>query len=62
MASANTYELLIQTDASRPAKTEGACWIVRVILSGTEIVQGETAAAVSVKVAVPAAISADPGV
>jgi hypothetical protein len=51
-----------QIVASFPALAVGVFWIVRILLSEVEAVQGETAEAVKVNVTVPALISAAPGV
>ena len=45
-----------------PAKTMGDFWIIRILLSEAETVQGEIAEAVIVKVTVPFEISDAPGV
>jgi hypothetical protein len=51
-----------QIVASEPALAVGVFWIIRILPSETDVVQGETAKAVKVNVTVPAVISAAPGV
>ena len=48
--------------ASAPAFALGAFWMMRILLSIAETVQGEIAEAIKVKVTVPAIISSVPGV
>jgi len=51
-----------QIEASLPALAVGAFWMVRIIASVAETVQGEVAEAVNVRVTEPDVISATPGV
>ena len=51
-----------QIEASFPALAVGVFWIVRILASVAEMVQGEVAEAFNVRVTVPAVISSIPGV
>jgi hypothetical protein len=59
---AKVWVLPSQIEASFPALAVGVFWMVRIIASVAEIVQGEVAEAVKVKVTVPALKSVVPGV
>ena len=61
-APANVWVLPSQMEASFPALAVGAFWMVRIIASVAETVQGEVAEAVKVRVTEPDVISATPGV
>jgi len=58
---AKVWVLPSQMEASFPALAVGAFWMLRIIASVAETVQGEVAEAVKVKVTVPAIISIVPG-
>ncbi len=58
----NVWVLPSQIEASFPALAVGIFWMLRILLSVAEIVQGEIAEAVKVKVTVPVLISIVPGV
>ena len=58
---AKVWVLPSQMEASFPALAVGAFWMLRIIASVAETVQGEVAEAVKVKVTDPAIISIVPG-
>ena len=59
---AKVWVLPSQMEASFPALAVGAFWMLRIIASVTEMVQGEVAEADKVKVTVPKEMSVVPGV
>jgi hypothetical protein len=59
---ANVWVLPSQIEASFPAFAVGVFWMVRIIASVAETVQGEVAEADKVKVTVPKEMSVVPGV
>ncbi len=59
---AKVWVLPSQIEALLPAFAVGTFWMLRILSSVAEIVQGEIAEAVKVKVIVPAVLSASPGV
>ena len=59
---AKVWVLPSQIEALLPAFAVGVFWMLRILASVAEIVQGEVAEAVNVKVTVPAVKSFVPGV
>jgi hypothetical protein len=59
---AKVWTLPSQIEASFPAFAVGVFWMLRILSSVAEIVQGEVAEAVKVKVTVPFVTSVVPGV
>ena len=62
VASVKVWVLPSQIEASFPALAVGVFWMVRIIASVAEMLQGEVAEAIKVKVTVPAVKSFVPGV